>query len=85
MKQLRVGVVGVGYLGRFHAEKYASMDAVDLVGVADTDMSQAASIAGKYRTTAYSTYQDLFGKVDARATRTAGRGAGAEKPRTALG
>ena len=65
MKQLRVGVVGVGYLGRFHAEKYASMDAVDLVGVADTDMSQAASIAGKYRTTAYSTYQDLFGKVDA--------------------
>lgn len=65
MKQLRVGVVGVGYLGRFHAEKYASMDAVDLVGVADTNMSQAASIADKYRTTAYSTYQDLFGKVDA--------------------
>jgi len=65
MKRLRVGVVGVGYLGRFHAEKYASMDAVDLVGVADTNMSQAASIAGKYRTTAYSTYQDLFGKVDA--------------------
>lgn len=65
MKRLRVGVVGVGYLGRFHAEKYASMDAVDLVGVADTNMSQAASIAGEYRTSAYSTYQDLFGKVDA--------------------
>lgn len=65
MKRIRVGVVGVGYLGRFHAEKYAGMDAVDLVGVADTNMSQAASIAGKYRTTAYSTYQDLFGKVDA--------------------
>ena len=65
MKRIRVGVVGVGYLGRFHAEKYASMAAVDLVGVADTNMSQAASIAGKYRTTAYSTYQDLFGKVDA--------------------
>jgi predicted dehydrogenase len=65
MKRIRIGVVGVGYLGKFHAEKYASMDAVDLVGVADTNMSQAASIAGKYRTTAYSTYQDLFGKVDA--------------------
>jgi predicted dehydrogenase len=38
---------------------------VDLVGVADTNMPQAASIAGNYRTTAYSTYQDLFGKVDA--------------------
>ncbi len=65
MKRLRVGVVGVGYLGRFHAEKYASMAEVDLVGVADTNMSQAASVAGNYRTTAYSTYQDLFGKVDA--------------------
>ncbi|MEE8430074.1 MAG: Gfo/Idh/MocA family oxidoreductase [Candidatus Desulfatibia sp.] len=65
MKRLRVGVVGVGYLGRFHAEKYASMAEVDLVGVADTNMPQAASIAGNYRTTAYSTYQDLFGKVDA--------------------
>ncbi len=62
---MRVGVVGVGYLGRFHAEKYASMVEVDLVGVADTNMPQAASIAGNYRTTAYSTYQDLFGKVDA--------------------
>lgn len=65
MKRLRVGVVGVGYLGRFHAEKYASMAEVDLVGVADTNMPQAASIAGNYRTTAYSTYQALFGKVDA--------------------
>jgi len=41
------------------------MAEVDLVGVADTNRPQAASIAGNYRTTAYSTYQDLFGKVDA--------------------
>jgi len=33
MKELRVGVVGVGYLGRFHAEKYARMDGVKLAGV----------------------------------------------------
>jgi predicted dehydrogenase len=65
MKRIRVGVVGVGYLGSFHAEKYANMAEVDLVGVADTNMPQAASIADKYRTTAHSTYQDLFGKVDA--------------------
>ena len=30
MKKLRVGVVGVGYLGNFHAEKYAKMEDVDL-------------------------------------------------------
>ena len=35
-KRLRVGVVGVGYLGAFHAEKYAALDSVRLVGVVDT-------------------------------------------------
>ena len=33
MKKLRVGVIGVGYLGQFHAEKYARMNDVELVGV----------------------------------------------------
>ncbi|MBC2695129.1 MAG: gfo/Idh/MocA family oxidoreductase, partial [Desulfobacteraceae bacterium] len=35
MKKLRVGVIGTGYLGKFHAEKYAGMDEVELVGVVD--------------------------------------------------
>ena len=65
MKKLRVGVIGVGYLGNFHAEKYANMEEVDLVGVADTDLLKAESIAAKYQTKAYSDYRDLFGKVDA--------------------
>ncbi len=65
MKKLRVGVVGVGYLGNFHAEKYANMEEVDLVGVADTDVLKAESIAAKYQTRAYSDYQGLFDKVDA--------------------
>jgi len=32
MKPLRVGVIGVGYLGKFHAEKYARMKDVELAG-----------------------------------------------------
>lgn len=65
MKKLRVGVIGVGYLGNFHAEKYANMDEVDLVGVVDKDVIKAESVAAKYHTKAYPDYQDLFGKVDA--------------------
>jgi predicted dehydrogenase len=65
MNKLRVAVVGVGYLGRFHAEKYAQMDQVDLVGVADIDQDQARSIAQQVGTHAYTDYRDLFGKVDA--------------------
>ena len=65
MKKLHVGVVGVGYLGKFHAEKYARMDHVDLVGVVDVDQSKAEDVAKKFDTKAYSTHRDLFGKVDA--------------------
>ncbi|MFQ5937721.1 MAG: gfo/Idh/MocA family oxidoreductase, partial [Acidiferrobacterales bacterium] len=36
-RRVRVGVVGVGYLGRFHARIYKEMPDVDLVGVADID------------------------------------------------
>lgn len=65
MKKLRVGVVGVGYLGKFHAEKYAQMDTVDLVGVVDVDGEQARRVAEVIGTNAYTDYRDLFGKVDA--------------------
>ncbi len=65
MKKVRVGVVGVGYLGKFHAEKYAQMADVELVGVVDTNPSQAEKIAEYFNTHAYTRHHQLFGKVDA--------------------
>ena len=62
--QLRVGVVGVGYLGRFHAQKYAALPDVTLVGVVDTNPTRAAEIAGECHTQAFTTHCDLFGRVD---------------------
>ena len=64
-KTIRVGVVGVGYLGKFHAEKYANMTDVELVGVVDTNPAQAAAIASQHNTTAYESHRELIGKVDA--------------------
>jgi predicted dehydrogenase len=45
IKKLRLGVVGVGYLGKFHAEKYAAMENVDLIGVVDAHREIADGIA----------------------------------------
>jgi len=64
-KKLRVGVVGTGYLGKFHAEKYARMEDVELVGVVDIDRSQAENIAEKYCTKAFNKHTDILNKVDA--------------------
>ena len=65
MTKLRVGVVGVGYLGKFHAQKYHHMADVDLVGVVDSDMDRARKIAAENDTVGYRTHDALFGRVDA--------------------
>jgi predicted dehydrogenase len=65
MKKIRAGVVGVGYLGKFHAEKYARLDNVELVGVSDVNIDQAKEISEKLGVAAFHNYKDLFGKVDA--------------------
>lgn len=63
--KLRVGVVGVGYLGKFHAEKYARMADTRLVGVADIDAAAAAAVAENLKTAAFGRHTDLIGRVDA--------------------
>jgi len=65
MKKIKVGVIGVGYLGKFHAEKYASMEGVDLVGVVDVIPETAAAIAEKFNTKMFTDYHELLDKVDA--------------------
>ena len=63
--KIRVGVIGVGYLGKFHAEKYARMPGVELVGVVDTHAEQADKVARQVKTQAFYDHHELFGKVDA--------------------
>ena len=45
MEKIRAAVVGVGYLGRFHAQKYALLEDCTLVGVVDSQPDTAARIA----------------------------------------
>ncbi|RXM22229.1 gfo/Idh/MocA family oxidoreductase, partial [Citrobacter sp. AAK_AS5] len=47
MRKLRVAVIGVGYLGRFHAQKYAIMAGVELVRVADAAPQRAEQVAAE--------------------------------------
>ena len=64
-EKLRVGVIGTGYLGKFHAEKYARMNDVELVGVVDIDKSQVRQVADRYATKAYTNHLDILEQVDA--------------------
>jgi predicted dehydrogenase len=62
---VRVGVVGVGHLGRHHARLYANMPGVKLVAVADHDFARAVAIAEEYGCDAVRDASDLAGRVTA--------------------
>ncbi len=62
---LRTAVVGVGYLGRFHAQKYAQLPGSQLIAVADASAEAATRVAQELNVEAVSDYRDLFGRVDA--------------------
>ncbi|MBT3048883.1 MAG: Gfo/Idh/MocA family oxidoreductase [Candidatus Thiodiazotropha sp.] len=65
MDKVRTAVIGVGYLGRYHAQKYAALDDSELVAVVDIDPDTAANVAKECNTEALSDYHDLMDKVDA--------------------
>jgi len=58
-------VIGVGYLGRFHAQKYAQLPVCELVAVVDGREEVRKAVAGELGTQALADYRGLLGKVDA--------------------
>jgi predicted dehydrogenase len=65
MTRVRLAVVGVGHLGKEHARILSDLPDVELVGVADAHAPQAALIAQRCQTQAYSDHRLLLDKVDA--------------------
>jgi len=65
MSKIRAAVVGVGYLGRFHAQKYAQLSDCELVAVVDGREDVRNSVAAEVHSHAMSDYRELLGKVDA--------------------
>ena len=62
-EKIPVGVVGVGYLGRFHAEKYARSAKARLVALADIDPERAREVAEPLGVETLTDYRGLFGRV----------------------
>ena len=64
-EKIRTAVVGVGYLGQFHAEKYAQLENAELVAVVDLDRERAAQVAEKVGARSCSDFREILGQVDA--------------------
>ncbi len=64
-RKLRTAVVGVGYLGTFHAQKYLKNPHAQLVGVCDFSPAQADKVAAELGVASFHRASDLIGQVDA--------------------
>ena len=65
MKKIRAAVIGVGYLGRFHAQKYAQAAGCELVAVADSRQEAGEKVAAEVGTRWVADYRELLGEADA--------------------
>jgi predicted dehydrogenase len=62
---LKAAVIGVGYLGKFHAQKFAQIAGADLIAVVDVDAEARERVAADLGTEAIGDYRELIGNVDA--------------------
>lgn len=65
MSKIKCAVIGVGYLGRFHAQKYQLLPEAELVAVCDVDHTVSERVSHELQVPALTDYRDLFGQVDA--------------------
>jgi predicted dehydrogenase len=64
-EKLKIGVIGVGHLGRWHVEQLKDISEAELVGFYDADRKKSDTIEQEYSIKAYTNYPDLLNEVDA--------------------
>ncbi len=64
-QKINVAVIGVGHLGKWHADKYAASEDCNLVAVVDTDLDAARAVADKHGAEAVTDYQAILARIDA--------------------
>ncbi|HEY2989784.1 MAG TPA: Gfo/Idh/MocA family oxidoreductase [Candidatus Binatia bacterium] len=61
--RIPVGVIGVGYAGKYHAEKYSLSPKAQLVGVVDIEPSRAEEVGAQFGVASFTDYRELFPRV----------------------
>ena len=64
-QKVRAAVIGVGYLGRFHAQKYAALPGCTLAAVVDSNPAQAQKVARELGVAWFTDHRQVLDLVDA--------------------
>ncbi|MCS7063353.1 MAG: Gfo/Idh/MocA family oxidoreductase [Methylacidiphilales bacterium] len=63
--KVRVGVIGVGHIGKEHVRIYAGLPGAELVGIYDLDRERAERVGARYRVKVFSDCAEMWSNVDA--------------------
>ena len=65
MNKIKLGVIGVGHLGRLHVQNYKSIPEVEIGGVYDIDFKRAQQVANEFQTKAFDNVKLLLEQIEA--------------------
>ncbi len=65
MDKVRVGIIGVGYLGTQHARILSYLEEAELKGVADVDFKKAMQIGNRHGVGYFQNYEEMLDDIDA--------------------
>lgn len=65
MKELNIGVIGTGHLGKLHTKMFKEIENCNLVGINDSNIEQAQIVGKEFDVNVFESINDLLIQVDA--------------------
>lgn len=65
MEKVRIGIIGVGYLGTQHARILSYLEGAELRGVADIDLKKSMIIGNRHGVPYYQNFMEILDEIDA--------------------
>ncbi|MEJ2637399.1 MAG: Gfo/Idh/MocA family oxidoreductase [Calditrichia bacterium] len=64
-EKIKIGVVGVGHLGRWHVQQLKAIPQAELIGIYDNDSERSKSVAAEFGSRSFPDFEKLLAETDA--------------------
>lgn len=62
---MKIGIIGIGAMGKNHVRVFSEMEGVELAGISDINREAGSALAEKFRCEYFPDHRELLGKADA--------------------